>query len=1003
MRSAFWTVVAVTICVGSWVIPAAAQWKLDFAKQPIGARPALEVRYTDASREAFEIVAERYHVIGQLRQPHALVDAKTGAPWLTIAVEDADGTRYEAANAGAPSRINLYRRGPYYCEVHWLDVQVANEAGSLAPLKGDVALYAYPDKLLMSFSWHATDGFALAKVSVDGKAKKAWRAEPMTKGDVRRFACPLFGEVAPLPADALETLEAENPLRYDAVRGCYVTGTHNPGGFEEHFYHHPNGYERARLRVTNEGAARTIYVCHETSGGIKGVVEGGVLLDADGHPLPILVQTSKNFAGEREEPFYNPGDPPFSETYFPLVLDAGETCEVTSLHLYQNWGRHMVKQWSSLGAWMDYFHSSTGVTETTCYVPFKYGGLPGIAIADLRAMSQGSFWAGQPQHDNVAGHSYLRYHDGQAWQYLVYRGTEYRSTGPDWYDVSLSYRSSDGKVDATVRAFEFPQRDELRSFIRAEYMAREPLSIANAREHFRLLNVTSKVQRLRYTHFAASGIKDRKLDFAEDHWGVRAVPLPDANAYVALYGEPKGSNAFVLQQWAASVSAAEAAGETFGPAASVWCEASGDTELMLVPDVDELVLKPGDSFVVEGFWLPYGDASSASTPAREVIAYGANGPRCLNIRRGNYRVVFPTEIVATLDRAELVIGGGRDLIPVIVRGLTDYRWPRMYRDNGTGFKPVSMARVGDLDGVQVFCEPNWHYGAVFLVANDGEGQHLRFTVGEPVEPPARIAVTPQAATKGSAEHVALVKAPWMDAPIKFRYPETVLTDTLDFADHVWEGAELRVPAEPLAKVWHESAGGSLWFEWTYDNQTVGGRLTPNEEDVDLDVWFENRRDALVPFQVQFCATLAGTMFSDETLERTWVHTAGEWKRMSETDRGGGRRETCRYPMIGGSVFPQEGIWGVSRDVLDVGAVAVTSEDCRHAFAIAWPRLHWALSNTLLPCVHADPLLPPCPPKRRVHMRGKLYLLEGPAADEPTLLLTELLRRVKRDVVPLASE
>ena len=59
---------------------------------------------------------------------------------------------------------------------------------------------------------------------------------------------------------------------------------------------------------------------------------------------------------------------------------------------------------------MDYFHMSTGVTETTCYVPFNFAGLPGVSIADFRGFSQ-PFWGSQPQHDNVAGHSFLRYLD----------------------------------------------------------------------------------------------------------------------------------------------------------------------------------------------------------------------------------------------------------------------------------------------------------------------------------------------------------------------------------------------------------------------------------------------------------------------------------------------------------------------------------------------------------------------------------------------------------------
>ena len=40
-----------------------------------------------------------------------------------------------------------------------------------------------------------------------------------------------------------------------------------------------------------------------------------------------------------------------------------------------------------------------------------------MTLADLRAMSQ-AFWPGQPQHDNVAGHSMLRYKDAKEWRYI---------------------------------------------------------------------------------------------------------------------------------------------------------------------------------------------------------------------------------------------------------------------------------------------------------------------------------------------------------------------------------------------------------------------------------------------------------------------------------------------------------------------------------------------------------------------------------------------------------
>ncbi len=204
-----------------------------------------------------------------------------------------------------------------------------------------------------------------------------------------------------------------------------------------------------------------------------GAVECGVLLDEDENVLPIMVQTSKNFSGENEEPFYNPNDTPFSETFFPVHLKPEESRPMSSLHLYQNWGNHPLKQISSLGAWMDYYHMSTGVTETTCYVPFLFGGLSGVHIADFRPMSQ-DFWENQPQHDNVAGHSFLRYRDGNGiWHYIEYAGTTFRSTGPNWADFTLDYISDDGKVKVSLDIFELPQTDELRNFvkIRIEFLS----------------------------------------------------------------------------------------------------------------------------------------------------------------------------------------------------------------------------------------------------------------------------------------------------------------------------------------------------------------------------------------------------------------------------------------------------------------------------------------------------------------------------------------------------
>lgn len=968
----------------------AAAWHEDFRSQGPDHHPKLEVRYTDATRTAFEVVAEAYRLIGKLRAPHCLRDAATGEEWLSLRAVGEDGTEYASRNAETNSRINLYRRGPYFCEVHWLDVALADAQGTLAPLKGDLALYCYPDKILASIAWHATGDFAAKSVVAEGIAERTFSPGPFDAGSKQMFAFPLFGETEPLQDSAFQNIEAVANMRYDRIRGCYTIGSLSKGGFQGHFYHHPNRYETARFGVTNDALPRTIYVCHENTGGDRGSVEGGVLLDEAGHPLPVVVQISKNFSGEKEEKFYNPADTAFSETYFPLVLGANESRTLASLHLYQNWGNHMVKQFSSLGAWMDYFHSSTGTTETTCYVPFKYPNLSGVDIADFRAMSQTAFWPGQPQHDNLAGHSFLSFHDGSEWRYLAYRGTTYRSTGPNWMDVRFEYLSSDGAIRATVDSFELPQADELRQFVRVRYNVLKPVTVPNAREQWRVLTAASWVQRLRHKHFAASGMADVPLHFEEDHFAVRGRPLPSGDAFLAVYGEAKGGNAFVLRRWEARVR-----GDAVGPAASVYCEASGDTRLLLVADADVLELAPGDYFEFDAVLMPFGSTTSADAARREA---DTAPPRVVDVAHGAKECDFPCTVRAIDNRAEFTIRGGRDMVPVIVTGLDDYRWPRLSRKTERGWRPLSHARVGDLDGVQTFSQGGGTFGAVFLVHSDDAPQTLRAAAGvEParVEP---IRVTPHAAPElEPLLHAALIQAPWMETPIQLRFPETLQTDTLDFIDHRREDMPPRVESADLAQVWNTSEGGSLWFEWRFDNQVAGGRLSPNTDSVDLEFWLENRRPGAVTLALQFCPVLTGTVFEDRALERTWGLFGGEWKRLCDMDRGKGNAALCHYRVAGAPEFEVPLPWELSGDVLDMGVVAIASPDGEHLFAMAWPRCGRVLSNADIPCVHSDPRAQPVPPGKRFHMRGKVYLMEGTLAD--------LHRRVRRDgcLLPAPAE
>ena len=304
------------------------QWLEDFSCQPIGRRPVLEVNYVNASRTAFQVLAQEYRLTGELQKPHRLLD-DSGKPWLWMEMETTDGQAFSTQNSQQPSRINLYRRGPYFCEIHWLDLQMATGDGTVAPVKGDLALYCYPEKILAEITWHGTGSLDACKMSVRGIAPRAFDCSPFADKTRQAFSFALYGEEPPLPAEAFTLIEGKVPMRYDARRGCYVVGTVTSGSFQREFYDTPNRYETATFSLRNDSTPRKIYICHESVVG-GAIVEGGVVLDKNGHPLPLVVQVSKNFAGEKEERFYNPQDTPFSETYFPLYLEPGEKATLTS-------------------------------------------------------------------------------------------------------------------------------------------------------------------------------------------------------------------------------------------------------------------------------------------------------------------------------------------------------------------------------------------------------------------------------------------------------------------------------------------------------------------------------------------------------------------------------------------------------------------------------------------------------------------------------------------------
>ncbi|MBI1389744.1 MAG: hypothetical protein GC154_15000 [bacterium] len=776
-------------------------WRSDFETQREPSRPRLEARYVSAARDAFIIDAERYLIeLGLGAGMGAIQSVQQNGEILLrdgyFELEDRNGSRWSSLRATKPSRINLYRRGPYYDEVHWLDLLFENENGQPAPIRGEVVFYCYPESCRLGLRLHATETMEIqhaqlvfdradgvsAYESQGGATEKPTRitgrdrenalgwfecVNPIAfQSDDGRFNIlmntgpaltlepgepvelntgfvsivngdwnALRAQTEPLPPESL-VLKEGLAFKYDARRGDYVVSTYNPGGFNYHYYENQNDYRRARIAIRNSNFDRKIYLRHEVGDGALGQVECGVTLDAENRLLPIVNQISKNFAGEKEEKFYNPQDTPFSETFIPIHLKAGETRELTSLQLYQNWGDHPLKQFSSLGAWMDYFHMSTGVTETTCYVPFKF--YTGISIADLRGMS-GTMWESQPQHDNVGGHIFMEYQATDrpgARQAIEYMGTDYHSTGPVWSHITFHFLSSDGRVRTELETFEYPQLDELRNFIRLRVTALDNVPIANWGRDFRIMQIDTKTQQLRYqkaSYLNSQGeLVTRGIQF-DDLWTLDSAALANEAPMAALWNSPKGNNAFIVEGWRGTLG-----GEPLvGLALSCQGRKDENSNLILTPQSNAKGLKKGDAFEIDLFIMPYGKAGDDYTAAlRERDRYGLNPVRLSNVRGGEALANFPPRIHVAGEVTEFTIGGGRSTIAVLVEGLDSYTGWDLERETENGWSPCvfsSKTSGSDIDGEgqQRYVCDDGLFGAAFRVELDGGSHRYRVVRTEP--------------------------------------------------------------------------------------------------------------------------------------------------------------------------------------------------------------------------------------------------------------------------------
>ncbi len=197
------------------------------------------------------------------------------------------------------------------------------------------------------------------------------------------------------------------------------------------------------------------------------------------------------------------------------------------------------------------------------------------------------------------------------------------------------------------------------------------------------------------------------------------------------------------------------------------------------------------------------------------------------------------------------------------------------------------------------------------------------------------AVLPQRETKCS------VFAPWADGGyVVADIPEAIFSNLgLIYLAHthiptIWDQQGIKLP--PLE--WNRRADGSLDCERTLPNGILfGSRIVPSAGAVRMELWLRNgTREKLTGLRVQNCVMLkAAAGFAAQTL---------------------------------------------TNKVFQPPYAAARSEDGQRWIITGWDPCDRCWGNDQVPCVHADPKFPDCPPGETVRLRGWLSFYEGTSLD-----------------------
>ena len=626
----------------------AEQIRSRFTK-PEAAIADVEPVFTESFRRDGEAATKRPHVVWQ--------DAK-----LAI--------RLDAGDARLERRVDL-PPATAADPASWHDVSLAFDPATMAELADTAAT-------------------TVVAVPVDAAGKTAGDPLPVARDDVRgwqRINLDAVTAIVPAVSQAVKQRTDEGPpvqdRRNDAI-------------------------ERVRLTLKNsanrESTVRLLF--EKTAAGLRGRLGqpitgmSAILRDAEGHPLGIPVQVSKNWHGRS-------GDNPYEGTWFhgftQLRLPAETTIDVELTLAFAHWGgvpaashaQLCLIGWGANQLWDESAMGSWG--ESICYEPDQIQA--GCSILDVRplmvtAMGNDRAWGWT---NNVGGGDFVRLFDGSGRRVPHGRmKTAYEKQGPCLTEVTYA-----GQVGEGIEHAETVSLARTDDIVRGVYSVR--MDVKQPVDFSRLVLFQIGADTYSYTgerKMAVGDLSGLSREWATQ-WGgdiYRTQPLECTGTvpWVSLHEAVRRPRAdrgawanrgIVIREWRARLGGKDARPWVAERGAVVGGTATSTLDIVPPPDVTQLLAGDFVEATIEHLVLPqaaadyYGPNQSLRAALatmedswRLVYREAVGNARRVAVRKGRLIRLHPDVRVAAEDgRAEFTITGGIGYVPITITGLPTHR------------------------------------------------------------------------------------------------------------------------------------------------------------------------------------------------------------------------------------------------------------------------------------------------------------------------------------------